>query len=80
MIERWIREQRRAERPGSPDAFHIRAYSNNLGETRYLVEGRSNGCHCGDKTFKTHLDALAFAKMEANWHGAKLIDHVGRGA
>ena len=79
-LDQWIREQRRLERPGSPNEFHIRNFTNNLNEGRYLVEGRSAGVHCGDKTFKTHPDALAYAKMEANWHGAKLIDHVGRQA
>lgn len=78
--QRWRREQRRMERPSSPDEFHVRTFTNNLAEVRCLVEGRSSGVHCDDKTFKTHPDALAYAKMEANWHGAKLIDHVGKPA
>lgn len=79
-LDRWIREQRRMERPGAPDEFHVREFTNNLGETRYLVEGRSAGVHCGDRTFKTLPDARAYAKMKAGYYGAKLIDHVGRQA
>lgn len=66
----------RAERPPSPDTITLRAFTNNLGEQRYVVEGRFSGCHCGDKVFKTHPDAVAFGRMEANWHGAKFVDEA----
>ena len=79
-IDRWIREQRRAERPGEPDEIYLRSFTNNLGEQHYLIEARSAGVHCGDKVIKTHPDAVAFANMEAKWHGAKLIDHVAKRA
>jgi hypothetical protein len=76
--KREERERRQRERPARPDRFEVRPFTNNLGELRYIVVGRSGGCHCGDKVFKTHPDALAFAKMEAAWHGAELIDRAGK--
>jgi hypothetical protein len=68
-------ERLREEPRGVPDAIHLRAYGSNIG-TRYLVEARQQGRSLGDRTFATLADAQAFAKMEAGWHAAKLVDET----
>lgn len=78
IIDWWMQQQRQAERPGAPDEILIRSYTNNMGEQRFLVEGRRLGLHLGDKAFPNRDDALAYAKMIAGWHGAKLIDRTAR--
>jgi len=59
-----------------PDKIVIRDYRTNWDEIRFLVEARCGSRILGDKQFLTHADALAFAKVEAGWHRAQLIDHV----
>ena len=83
-FNRWrrdvVRDLKRSERPGHPDEIRVRRFNTNWGDGGFLVEGRCLGVHLGEKAFRTHADALAFAKMEARWHGAKLIDDAGRPA
>ena len=76
---RFHRETKRLERPGSPDELHLRSFTNNLGETRFLIEGRRLGVHLGERIFPTYDDALAYGRMLASWEQAKLIDRVGGG-
>lgn len=68
----------REERRQPPDTLHIRAVDTNVGP-RYIVEARRGGRCLGDKAFASYGDALAFAKLECGWHGAKLQDEVKRG-
>lgn len=59
-----------------PDLICVRSYRSNVGD-RFLVEARTAGRVLGDKDFASHADALAFARMERDWTGAKLIDQCG---
>jgi hypothetical protein len=65
----WLREEPRI----NPDEIQLRTYGSNVG-VRYIVEARHQGRSLGDRAFATLADAQAFAKLEAGWHQAKLVD------
>lgn len=70
MFRRHIRERI------LPTEICIKSWRTNWDEERFLVEYRAPGMALGDKPYATYADALAFAEMEAKWHGADLIDET----
>jgi integrase len=59
-----------------PDEIRVRAFKTNWDAQRFIVEARQGSRVLGDKSFENHADALAFAKLEAGWHRAKLVDET----